>query len=100
MTPTKLTKTQIKGLLEARLGYAPHVAELTVVDLNLLRDDDLREALLAWAANEANQPEVGEGEHTTRTLCASGLTYPAALIMVDWLRTDPVTAHRALAARM
>ena len=100
MDANKLTKSQLKGLLETRLGYSARVAELTVADLDALREADLRAGLLAWAANEHNQPEVREGDYSTRGLTQGGLTYPAALVMVSWLREDPETAKRALAARM
>lgn len=100
MATNKLTKSQLKILLETRLDYSERVADITVADLAAMREDDLRGALLAWADDETNQLEVREGEHTTLALTQAGMTYPAALVMVSWLRTDPATARRALAARM
>lgn len=100
---TSKTENEIARILEDELGYSGKAAKDTARDLlNLTSAEhgDLDEALARWLVNRSDQAEVREGAFVASDLTRSGLTYPAALIFIDWARSDPAEAAKALSARM
>lgn len=96
-------KNLIEGVLIREYGYAPRSAELTAYDLTHFSasiHDDLDEAVSRWARNRLDKVDIHAGVHSARSLMAHGLAYPAALVFLDWYRTDPTTASLALDAGM
>ena len=94
------TEAALSAILSDRLGYQQRAADETAGDLLSMRDRDLRRALADWVEDQGVRREVGARGVTASALVASGLTYPAALIMVDWIRSDPDRALEALMRRM
>lgn len=97
------TEYEIARILENELGYSGKAAKDTARDLlnfTSVEHRDLDEALARWLVDRGNQAEVCEGAFRASDLTRSGLTYPAALIFIDWARSDPAEAAKALSARM
>lgn len=93
----------IACILREEYGYSPRAAELTARDLTnfvAADHDDLEEAVTRWVRDRADQVDIAVGSRSVRDLERLGLSYPAALVFVDWYRCDPSTASRALAERM
>ena len=92
-------KEQIKARLIAE-GYARGSACRTANDLCQIQYEDLRYALGQWL-NDGSQIEVTDGKCSTAMLVkCCHMTYPAALIFIDWYRSDPVAACATLLHRM
>ena len=97
------TYNEIAKILEVELGYSEKAAKDTTRDLlNFTSSEhrDLDKALARWLIDRNDRMEVCEGAFRTSDLVRSGLTYPAALIFIDWARSDPAEAAKALSARM
>lgn len=97
------TENEIAGILEDELGYSRKAAKDTARDLlnfTSAEHRDLDEALARWLMDRNDHAEVREGAFKASDLTRSGLTYPAALIFIDWARSDPAEAAKALSARM
>lgn len=97
------SENEIARILEDELGYSEKAAKDTARDLlNFTSDEhqDLDEALACWLMDRSDHAEVREGAFKASDLTRSGLTYPAALIFIDWARSDPAEAAQALSARM
>lgn len=94
------SQTALAAILVDRLDYSTQVAKTTARDLLSMQDRDLRVALAGWVDDQALQCHIEELGVTTDSLVASGLTYPAALIMIDWIRESPEVALGVLNQRM
>ena len=97
------TENEIARILVVELGYSEKVAKDTAHDLlnfTSLEHRDLDEALARWLTDRSDRAEVCEGAFRLSNLMRSGLTYPAALIFIDWARSDPAEAAKALSSRM
>ena len=86
---------RIADLLQQEYGYSEQAAMQTAANLLSMQDDDLRQALMKWLALRS-VTNITEGDVSTQRLCERGYTYPAALIMIDMLRTNPEAARYIL----
>ena len=86
---------RIADLLQKEYGYSEQAATQAATDLLGIQDDELRQALMKWLAYRS-VTNVSEGDINTQMLCERGYTYPAALIMIDMLRTNPEDARYIL----
>lgn len=96
-------EARIGQILSEELGYSRRAAELTARDLTHFsapEHADLDEAVARWVTDRGDLSELACGGYCVRDLMAHGMSYPAALVFVDWCRSDPATASRALAERM
>lgn len=86
----KLVKELVKS------GYTDHGAESAAKSLSEMKSQDLIEACLAWLESRKT-PLIHEGSLSTDSLMKNfKMTYPAALIFIDWYRQDPDTASQAI----
>ncbi len=86
---------RIANLLQKEYGYSEQAATQAAVNLLSIQDDELRQALMKWLALRS-ATNISEGDINTQMLCERGYTYPAALIMIDMLRTSPEEARYIL----
>ncbi len=87
----------IKKILIAR-GYPEGAASQVAPKLAKL-SGNLKEAASAWLETGA-EPEVSSNGYSTKSLMKrfSGMTYPAALLTIDWLEREPEKAKKAIEA--
>lgn len=86
--------------LIVELGYSEHAAAQTATDLLRIDHLDIKEAVNRWISYDEATP-VDEASFSTDILMRQyGMTYPAALVFLDWYREDPVVAFNAVTARM
>lgn len=93
----------VRQILLTEYGYSEHAAGLTAHDLTHFSAPDhadLDEAVSRWAASRSDLADLICGGRLVSDLMACGMSYPAALVFVDWYRCDPATASRALGERM
>ena len=85
----------IKSILIER-GYPEKIAASTAVNLSKLTGR-LADALKVWL-DETKMPEMESHGYTTTSLMEKfrGMTYPAALLTIDWLERDPELAKQAI----
>lgn len=93
----------LERILEEEVGYSKTSARATAQ--NLLgflshEHDDLDAALQRWTVDRADMVFVSEGVFNTLDLVEIGLTYPAALVFIDWARSDPAFAAKSLEVRV
>ena len=89
----KETLTQI---LIAKEGYSQRSAEITANDLCCITDDEIHTALVKWVTT-GEHPNIFEGDFDCKSLLTSfGMKYPAALIFIDWYRSNPIEAMKCL----
>ena len=86
---------RIADLLRNEYGYSEQAATQAATNLLSIQDDELRQALMKWLALRS-VTNISEGDVNTQILCERGYTYPAALIMIDMLRTNPEDARYIL----
>ena len=86
---------RIANLLQNEYGYSQQAAAQAAANLLSIQDDELRQALMKWLALRI-ATNISEGDINTQMLCERGYTYPAALIMMDMLRTNPEDARYIL----
>lgn len=86
---------QIADILQKEYGYSKQAAIQAASNLLSIQDDELRQALMKWLASRRTT-NVSEDGVDTQMLCEQGYTYPAALIMIDMLRTSPEDARYIL----
>lgn len=77
-------------------GYPERIAATTTVNLSKLKGR-LGEALKVWI-DENKTLEVESHGYTTTALMERfrGMTYPAALLTIDWLERNPEQAKKAI----
>lgn len=81
----------LRQILIRELGYSEHSASITAKDL-LSLDKSLQNALRLWV-NDRTETELSVAGFTTSWLMTEkGMTYPAALIALDWLIKEPDVA--------
>lgn len=80
----------IKTLIER--GYPEKIAIKTSENLSRMAPE-LREALTEWMESE-KCPDIEEAGYSTSSLMSrfKGMTYPAALLTIDWLKREPQKA--------
>lgn len=82
------------------LGYTERSAKITAQDLCKFQDQDLKDAVVLWM-NQHLMTDIQQGEYSARKLMEEyGMKYPAALIQIEWLRTDYEEASNALRCMM
>lgn len=86
---------RIADLLQKEYGYSEQAATQAATNLLNIQDDELHQAFMKWLALRS-VTNVFEGDVSTQMLCERGYTYPAALIMIDMLRTNPEDARYIL----
>lgn len=75
-------------------GYKPnHAADLAE---RLCKSEYIREPLNSWVENGTETDCSCEGFSALELMKTKKFTYPAALIAIAWLKSDPVTAKTAL----
>lgn len=93
-------KEKIKSKLVAELAYSDVSASKTAEDLSQIRHPDLKNGLLNWLQRDTCTL-IMSGEYSTAFLMEKyHMTYPAAIIFLDWYRTDPDAAVSVLKMRM
>lgn len=79
-----------------KTGYTHQGAESAAKSLSEMKSQDLIEACLTWLESRKT-PLIHEGALSTDSLMNNfQMTYPAALILIDWYRQDPDTASQAI----
>lgn len=82
----------IMNVLEIRAGYTRRAAKVTATQLFGLKHKDLKQAVAEWLRS-GTELNVGEAPYDTDSLMRNHkLKYPAAILFVDWYRTDSETA--------
>lgn len=89
-----MNKSDIKEILIAN-KYPLKQAEATAQEL-LRIDEQLLPALKAWLANGTEQDYMVEGFTLAGLKRRFDMTYPAALLTIDWLLKDPSVATEAI----
>lgn len=92
----------LERILEEEVGYSKTSAKNNAKNLLGFQSrerDDLDTALHRWIANRDDITLVSEGIFNTLNLLEIGLTYPAALMFIDWARSDPAFAAKSLGDR-
>ena len=99
---TNIDSNVLKRILEEEVGYSKMSARTTaqsLLEFQSCEHDDLDTALHRWIADRTDMALVSEGVFNTFDLVEIGLTYPAALVFIDWARSDPAFAARSLEDR-
>lgn len=87
---------KIREILLRKCGYSEYAAKVTEKDLSHIKGIDLMNARDLWVESDI-QSDIVENPYTTKMLVREyGMTYPAALLFIDWYREDPVNASKAL----
>lgn len=84
-------KEKIKEILIRELGYSEYVAELTAKDLMDLKPE-LKGALAEWLDNRREEVISICGISTKDLIEDKEMTYPSALISLNWVLRDPEKA--------
>ncbi len=86
-----MDKRILSDILVKELGYSEHEADITANDLLNLHPR-FHLALNNWVISR-EETEIAIGTISTGKLVRDKkMTYPAALIALDWVATDPDTA--------
>lgn len=92
-----MNKDQIKDILISR-GYPEVAAEVVSGEL-LLVNDELRPLLGGWLSDEVQVDYAAHGYTVLGLMASRSMTYPAALLTMDWLLKEPEVAKQALSRR-
>lgn len=93
-------REQLKNKLISELAYSSSSASKTTEDLCNLKYADLKEALLDWLLTDT-QRVIQDGSISTVLLMERyHMTFPAALIFLEWYRESPKIAISVLKMRM
>lgn len=93
-------REQLKNKLITDLAYSSASASKTAEDLCDLKYADLRKGLLDWLRTDT-QTVIRDEPYSTACLMEKyHMTYPAALIFLEWYREDPTAAVSVLGMRM
>ena len=90
-------KSQIKDVLMDR-GYPERFADVVSGEL-LVVDETLLSGLSVWLENGTETDYSSHGYTLSGLMKSRGLTYPAALLTMDWLIKEPDVAVKALEKR-
>ncbi len=86
----------MKEILKQRLQCSEQHLDILVHDLSNI-DNVLVPLLQKWLVTGAcDDDKLYEGYSITSLMCDKKMTFPAALLTVDWLIKDPKTACQAL----
>ena len=93
-------REKLKNKLISQLAYSSTSASKTAEDLCNLKCADLKEALLVWLRTDA-RTVIQDSPYSTIILMERyHMTYPAALIFLEWYRENPEAALSVLRMRM
>lgn len=92
-----MNKDQIKAILIDR-GY-PEVAAEVVSEELLHVKDELKPLLDNWLGNEVQADYTAQGYTVLGLMASRGMTYPAALLTMDWLLKEPEIAIQVISRR-
>lgn len=83
-----MMKDITKTLIER--GYPENAAKIVAEKLATLSTDELKKALAEWLSN-SSEPLISSHGYSTKSLMDRnpGMTYPAALLTIDWLEREP-----------
>lgn len=76
-------------------GYPEKAAKSTALELTQI-DDSLNNALASWIENNSETDMTVEGLTLSELQAKHKMSYPAALLTIDWLIKDPQTAREAI----
>ena len=93
----KMNKDQIKEILIGR-GYPEVAAEVVSGELLLVKDE-LKPLLDGWLGDEVKADYAAHGYTVLQLMTSRGITYPAALLTMDWLLKEPEIAEQAISRR-
>ncbi len=93
-------REQLKNKLISELAYSSASAFKTAEDLCNLKYADLRKGLLDWLRTDTQTVIQGEPYSTAYLMEKYHMTYPAALIFLEWHRENPTAAVSVLKMRM
>lgn len=82
--------------LTNELGYSVYSATRTASDLLAFNDEDLRRAVVNWVNYNETENIIESNISTYKLMIDRKMTFPAALIMINWIREDEATALTAL----
>ena len=88
---------KIINILVSELEYSEYAAQITAQDLVSLQPE-LQVYLEQWLFNRVENEVVINKFSTSYLIKKRGFSYPAALIAMDWLLTDPLTAEIELSS--
>ena len=93
-------KKQIESKLVSKLFYSSASASKTAEDLCNITYPDLKKGVLEWLKTDT-QNVIRDAPYSTNFLMEKyHMTYPGALIFLNWYREDPKTAISILKMRM
>ena len=90
-----MDKAVLEKILKTELDYSSFEASVTANDLLRLHPK-LKAAAEQWAQDRVETDLVIHGFRAGELMERKGFTYPAALIALDWLLTDPEIAAKEL----
>ena len=93
-------KEKIENKLIRELAYSKTSASRTATDLCNIKNQDLKKALLDWLQCGFNNQVIIDTYSTTTLMEKYHMTYPAALIFLDWYIENPDEAVTVLEMRM
>lgn len=93
-------REQLKNKLISELAYSSASASKTAEDLCNLKFADLRKGLLDWLRTDTQTVIRDEPYSTAYLMGKYHMTYPAALIFLEWYRENPIAAVSVLEIRM
>ncbi|MGI5987474.1 MAG: hypothetical protein ACOX7M_04970 [Dysosmobacter sp.] len=100
MLEVKLMHENLCRKLIVELDYSEHAAAQTATDLLRIDHLDIKHAVNCWISYDEATP-VDDAPFSADILMRQyGMTYPAALVFLDWYREDPVVAFNAIRVRM
>lgn len=85
---------EIKNILTSR-GYTEKQA-LAIIPELLQLDDSLQQGFQCWLANEEEIDYTVEGFKLSELKSKFDMTYPAALLTIDWLIKEPERAVKSI----
>lgn len=94
-----MDKERIKNILKSECGYSDYEATVTATDLCNIHPQ-LQSALSAWVDSRIETNVSVSGFSTVSLMKKKGVSYPAALIALDWIIEDPKTAIADLSSNI
>lgn len=90
-----MRKDYVYNVLKER-GYDSHSAELVVEELTKL-EKPLNDYLECWLLDESDKKDfVANGYSISQLQSERQMSYPAALLTIDWLIKEPENANASL----
>lgn len=85
---------EIKNILVSK-GYTERQALVVASEL-LQMDDSLQQGLRRWLVGEEETDYAVEGFKLSELKCRFDMTYPAALLTINWLIKEPERAIKSI----